>query len=103
MSFYKVLENLDYEDIKKRIYGKTQTDVLKALNKRTMNHDDFAALVSPAADAYLEVMANRAQEESLKYFGKSIVLYTPMYLANYCVNSVCTVDLIMPTILEDES
>lgn len=86
MSFYKVLENLDYEEIKKRIYGKTQTDVLNAMNKRTMDQDDFAALVSPAADAYLEAMASRAQQESLKHFGKSIVLYTPMYLANYCVN-----------------
>lgn len=86
MSFYEIVSQLDYEGLKRRIYAKTEQDVQTALGKRSLDTGDLAALLSPAADAYLEVMAGRAQQESLKHFGKSIVLYTPMYLANYCVN-----------------
>lgn len=87
MSFYHdYLKNLDYEKLKKSIYTKTRIDVENALEKRVLNSENFEALLSPAADEYIEAMAGRSQRESLKHFGKAIVLYTPMYLANYCVN-----------------
>lgn len=86
MGFYEIVSELDYKEIKNMIYMKTTKDVVDALGKRTLDNHDLAALVSPAADPFLEVMAKRSQSESLKHFGKSIVLYTPMYLANFCVN-----------------
>ncbi len=43
-------------------------------------------LLSPAAEAHLEEMAAIAHRTTLKYFGKTIQLYTPMYLSNYCEN-----------------
>ena len=31
-------------------------------------------------------MAQKAHKLSLQHFGKTILLYTPIYLSNYCVN-----------------
>jgi len=35
----------------------------------------------------LEEMAQEASGETIKYFGRTIQLYTPIYLSNYCDNS----------------
>ena len=51
-----------------------------------MELKDFAALLSPAAEPFLEEMAQRAQEEKLKHFGNVIYMFTPLYIANYCQN-----------------
>ena len=48
---------------------------------------EFADLLSPAAEDSLEELAQRARELTLRYFGRTIQLYTPMYLSNYCDNS----------------
>ena len=47
---------------------------------------EFLALLSPAAEKHIEEMAQKAHNISIKYFGKNVVLYTPMYVANYCEN-----------------
>lgn len=44
------------------------------------------ALVSPAASPYLETMARIARDVTVRQFGRSIQLFTPLYLANYCTN-----------------
>jgi 2-iminoacetate synthase len=44
------------------------------------------ALVSPAAEAYLERMAELSQKLTLQRFGRTIRLYAPLYLSSYCVN-----------------
>lgn len=61
-------------------------DVLAALEKDSLSPQDFGALLSPAAEPYLEEMARRAQREMRRYFGTNITLFTPLYLANYCDN-----------------
>jgi 2-iminoacetate synthase len=48
---------------------------------------DFAALISAAAVPYLEAMAKKSRELTLRRFGKTIQLYIPLYLSNDCVNS----------------
>lgn len=47
---------------------------------------DLPALLSPTAEPFLELMARRAQAETLRRFGRGIQLFTPLYLANYCTN-----------------
>ena len=64
----------------------TTKDVIIALNKDVLNSEDFAALLSPSAFPFLEQMAKRAKLETLKHFGNSINLFTPLYIANYCEN-----------------
>ena len=64
----------------------TAADVRRALQKDVLSPDDFAALLSPAADPFLEEMAHRAQQETRKHFGNSVMMFTPLYIANYCEN-----------------
>lgn len=45
------------------------------------------ALLDPAADAGLPAMAREAFRRTLQYFGRTIKLYAPLYLSNYCVNT----------------
>lgn len=75
----KAMNNYDYESY-------TATDVTNALRKDVLTPYDFGALLSPAADPYLEQMAQRAKEETRKHFGNSVTLFTPLYIANYCEN-----------------
>jgi len=48
--------------------------------------DRLAILVSPAAENYLEQMAQLAHQLTLQRFGRTIRLYVPLYLSNFCVN-----------------
>ncbi|MDO4286501.1 MAG: 2-iminoacetate synthase ThiH [Eubacteriales bacterium] len=64
----------------------TSSDVIRALSKDTLSPQDFAALLSPAAQPYVEQMAKRAQQETRKHFGNSVMMFTPCYIANYCEN-----------------
>lgn len=64
----------------------TKEDVKNALGKDVLSIYDYAAILSPAADDFLEQMAVRAKAETFKHFGNSIGLYTPLYIANYCEN-----------------
>ena len=64
----------------------TAVDVRRALNHASRTVEDFAALLSPAAEPFLEEMAQLAQEETRKRFGNSICMFTPLYIANYCEN-----------------
>ena len=68
-------------------YGKyTAIDVLRALEKDTCSVEDFKALLSPAAEPFLEKMAEKAKYETSKHFGNTVYLFTPLYIANYCEN-----------------
>ena len=63
----------------------TARDVQDALGPRC-DAEGFAALLSPAAEPYLEDIAKRAEEETRKHFGNSVCLFTPLYVSNYCQN-----------------
>lgn len=64
----------------------TAVHVERALEKDNLLPEDFAALLSPAAQPYVEQMALRAREEKEKHFGNSVMMFTPCYIANYCEN-----------------
>lgn len=55
-------------------------------NKDTPEARQLAALLSPVTEDRLEEMAQRAHEITLRHFGRTIQLYTPLYLSNYCDN-----------------
>lgn len=46
--------------------------------------EQLAALLSPAAEPRLEAMAAQAQALTRRHFGRTIALYAPLYLSNYC-------------------
>ena len=64
----------------------TAEDVNAALEHTTCTIEDFKALLSPAAEPFLEQMAERARLETSKHFGNTVYLFTPLYIANYCEN-----------------
>ena len=64
----------------------TSKDVRAALEHETCSVEDFKALLSPAAEPFLEQMAQRARLETSKHFGNTVYLFTPLYIANYCEN-----------------
>ena len=64
----------------------TARDVRTALDHDTCTIADFKALLSPAAEPFLEEMAQRARFETSKHFGNTVYLFTPLYIANYCEN-----------------
>ena len=64
----------------------TAADVRRAIYKDNRTLDDFGALLSPAALPFLEEIAQMAQKETRKHFGNSIMMFTPLYISNYCSN-----------------
>ena len=64
----------------------TEQEVKRALENDNRTIEDFAALLSPAAEPYLEEIAKRARQETAKHFGNSVYMFTPIYISNYCEN-----------------
>lgn len=77
-----VMEHMNSYDCSKY----TAKDVKAALEHEVCSIEDFKALLSPAAEPFLEQMAQRARLETSKHFGNTVYLFTPLYIANYCEN-----------------
>jgi len=88
-NFIDLFEQYNWDEVKAAIYSKTSEDVERALNASKRTVEDFMALVSPAATAYLEQMAQLSQQITQKRFGKVVQMYIPLYLSNEC-NNICT-------------
>lgn len=82
-------QQLNWDNITLRINSKIVRDVEHALHADKLTRDDFMALISPAAAAYLEPLAQRAQQLTRQRFGNVVSLYVPLYLSNLCAND-CT-------------
>ncbi|MBQ8824698.1 MAG: 2-iminoacetate synthase ThiH [Ruminococcus sp.] len=67
-------------------YQYTKKDVLSVLEKDNLSISDFAVLLSPAAESCLEKMAKKSKLQRYKYFGGNVLLFTPLYISNYCEN-----------------
>ncbi|MCG8501183.1 MAG: 2-iminoacetate synthase ThiH [Firmicutes bacterium] len=86
MSFYD--EYLVYKDFNfNRFFeGITDDRIRAVIRKGKLTARDFLTLLSPMAEKHLEEMAQQAHKVTVQHFGKTILLYTPMYLSNYCTN-----------------
>lgn len=88
-NFKHTFEQYSWDSIQEKIYKTTSKEVEQALAKSKRNLDDFLVLISPAAQPYLEQMAQLSHELTKKRFGKTIQMYAPLYLSNECQN-ICT-------------
>jgi len=89
-SFHDVFDQHDWVEVADSIYSKNDADVIRALeNGGNGTVEDFMALVSPAAEKFLEEMAQLSHRLTKKRFGNVIQMYIPMYLSNECQN-ICT-------------
>ncbi|QEN05866.1 2-iminoacetate synthase ThiH [Thiospirochaeta perfilievii] len=73
-------------NFEKSLKSFTKDDVLKVLNKGDLEPLDLLTLLSPASDDLLEELAIRAKALTIREFGKTVLVYSPIYLSNHCNN-----------------
>lgn len=76
-------KNFDFQSFFKDV---TEEDFFRVLSKGAKTPEDLLVLLSPAGEKHIEEMAVRSREETLRQFGSTVQLYTPLYLSNYCSN-----------------
>jgi 2-iminoacetate synthase len=86
MGFYDVIRQYGWEQIDREIRNCTKGDVERALAARSPSLDDLMSLLSPAAEPFLEEIAQRAHRLTVQRFGKVMGLFAPLYLSNVCTN-----------------
>ena len=86
-TFYDELCRYDWQEITARINTTTAADVRRALAMHRRGVGEFMALISPAAAPFLEEMAALSMQATRQRFGRTMQLYIPLYLSNYCTNS----------------
>ena len=87
MSFYDIIQKHDPKLVLQEIESMTAADVQRALAAEQLDPRDFMALLSPAAETFIEEIAQQAHAITLRRFGRTILLYAPLYLSNECHNS----------------
>ncbi len=86
MSFLAYLQTISREKLSLSLYSATSVDVERAINAPTGDLNSLLALLSPAAEPYLEVMAQKSAQLTRQRFGANIGMYIPLYLSNLCAN-----------------
>ncbi|MDE5665906.1 MAG: 2-iminoacetate synthase ThiH [Duncaniella sp.] len=84
--FSDELKKYDWDETTRFIESRTAAHVRMALRKEHLSVEDFMALISPAAEPFLEEMAQLSHRHTLERFGKTISMYIPMYVSNACTN-----------------
>jgi 2-iminoacetate synthase len=71
-----------------RLQQITPAEVEWALSRKAGYYvlDRLLILISPTAENFIEQMAQLAHQLTLQRFGKTVRLYAPLYLSNFCVN-----------------
>jgi 2-iminoacetate synthase len=87
VTFREEFDKYDPRQIAAQIAACNAGDVERALSGETLRPGDLMALLSPAAGAFLEPMAQKAHRLTQQRFGKTIQLYAPLYISNECTNS----------------
>lgn len=89
-SFYHELQKWPSAEVLEKINNTSKNEVQNAIaaarSRQRLTPHDFMALLSPCAVSFMEEIAALAQEITLRHFGRSIQLFTPLYLANICTN-----------------
>ena len=86
MSFLEIINRYDPQQVLEEIETRTAADVERALSGERLTPRDLQALLSPAAEPFLERMAQKAHYITQRRFGQTILLYAPLYLSNECTN-----------------
>ncbi|SEM43337.1 tyrosine lyase ThiH [Syntrophus gentianae] len=87
MSFYDLYCQYRDREWEGDFAAVSEVDVEGVLRREHLTFPDFLVLLSPAAEGFLEPMAQKARALTLRYFGRTIQLYAPLYVSDYCENS----------------
>lgn len=88
MSLFKeLLEEWPPSRVKELIASRTEEDVRSALSSAgRYDARHLAALVSPAAEAFLEPLAQLSAQWTRQRFGHAVQFFAPLYVSNFCCN-----------------
>ena len=89
MDIKETLNQYDWQEIQNKLQNCKTSDVEASLRRPKKSIMDFLNLISPAAEPFLEQMAQLSNQLTQQRFGKTIQLYAPLYLSNECQN-ICT-------------
>jgi len=85
--FQLQLDQYPREQLREQILATTAPQIDQALRRSRLDLAGFLNLLSPGiSDAQLEMLASRAHRLTAQRFGRTILLYAPLYLSNECHN-----------------
>ncbi len=90
MSFFDEIKRTNWTEVERGIDACTAADVeaaLQAVRSGGIELNHFISLLSPAAESRLEEMARQSHLLTQQRFGKTVSLFAPLYVSNFCVNS----------------
>ncbi len=87
MSFLEIIDQFENFNFKEYFNSVSKKDIEETLRKNRLSHYDLLNLLSETGEKYLEEMAQKASELTVQYFGRTIQLFIPLYLSNYCTNN----------------
>jgi len=87
VTFYDIKQKYNKLNFKKYTTNVSDKMIKDSLQKENLDDMDFLNILSPKALNYIEEIALKAHEISVKHFGKAILLYAPLYVSNFCINN----------------
>ena len=85
----EILDTLDYAQKNRNNHALIRELIEKARTCKGLNHREAAVLLECEDADLLEEIYALAREIKQRFYGNRIVMFAPLYLSNYCVNS-CT-------------
>ena len=76
----------DEREIAELLQRSSKQDVQRALQTTRPGIKELTALISPAATPLMDKLSEKATQLKKMHYGKTIKLYTPLYISNYCIN-----------------
>jgi 2-iminoacetate synthase len=86
MSFLDIIDKYETFDMAGRLKDASPDRIKTILKKDTLGIDDFLMLLSPCASRFIEAMAERSRQITVQNFGRTVQLYTPLYVSDFCDN-----------------
>ena len=83
----EVMQTLAYAQENKNNLPMIQEILAKARLQKGLTHREATVLLACPSETVWEELYQLAEAIKLDYYGKRIVLFAPLYLSNYCVNS----------------
>ena len=83
----EIMASLDYAQANKDNRELIRSIIEKARTCKGLTHREAAVLLECQDDSLLEEIYALAREIKQRFYGNRIVMFAPLYLSNYCVNS----------------
>lgn len=86
MSYFDIVKTYESFDFDRYFDAVSDARIEESLTREKPSWRDLLNFLSPRAQNFLEPMARKARQLTIQYFGRTIQLYIPLYISNYCTN-----------------